>query len=243
MLALDDAPTPAPMGDPDDECATQVWKGSSIGAGGARKEGARASTPSGAVASDSRASSTGAPAQSKHVSYGGRVWARLCDNAQRFADAMAYVFFGTPCLSKCLPPVPPLRSAFVTQVSHGVIPDQEYAEYMLLSLVRAPRVYQRAAVEVAHHALVARRDGDTAYMDFVVHFALSRMAPDREGRVTTERLRDRLCHMSYAREIAPALIRLEQRGLVALLLQDPNGDPMREILREGIIAVELRCQP
>lgn len=241
MLALHDRPTPAPMSGNDEECATLVWKGSRLGAGGAGKEGARASTPPDAAASDPRAApgDVNAPRDSYLV----RSWSRLRAGARRFGDAMAHAFFGGVRLTDWLPPVPPMRSGAMTRVSAGVIPDQDFAEHMLLCLVRAPSAYQRAAVEVAYQALAARRAGDDAHTEFVVHFALSRMAPDRDGGITTERLQDRLCHMSYKREIAPALIRLEARGVVSLRLQDSKSDPMREILREGIIAVELRCQP
>ncbi len=246
MLALQDRPTPAPMGDADDENTTQIWKGSPVQVGGAGMEGARASMLPDAAVSDRRAHSE-PPARDTIVdpprSRWTRPWIRIQEGARRFADAMAHAFFGSVRLSQWLPPVPPMRSVSMTRVSVGVIPDQEYAEHMLLSLVRAPGMYQRAAVEVAYCALAARRAGEEAYTEFLVQFTLSRMAPDREGRITTERLRDRLCHMSYAGEIAPALVRLEARGIVALVLREPKDDPMREILREGITHVELRSRP
>ncbi|MDC0747742.1 hypothetical protein [Polyangium mundeleinium] len=64
-------------------------------------------------------------------------------------------------------------------------------------------------------------------------------SPVGRGRSLVARLREKLPHLSYERVILPALIRLEEQGVVALV-QTRTGDPMAEILREGVTHVELR---
>jgi hypothetical protein len=54
------------------------------------------------------------------------------------------------------------------------------------------------------------------------------------------RLRDILPSLAFARELAPALIRLEEQGVVLLVLDSRGGDPMAEILRSNITHIELR---
>jgi len=47
--------------------------------------------------------------------------------------------------------------------------------------------------------------------------ALSRLRPDKDGRVSVARLREKLPHVPYERMILPALIRLEEQGVVTLV--------------------------
>ena len=241
MSAAHERCTPVPTGHDDDDCATQVWKRLPIVIGSVGMGPARASTP--VAAADHARRSLGEPRMHIESTQPRRSrWERFKAGAARFADAMASAFFGTTHISSSLPPLPPIRSGSVTRLSVGVVPEQEQGEYVFLALLQAPPAYQRAAIEVAYRALRTRRDGADAYMDFLVQFVLSRMAPDGEGRISTERLRDRLCRLSYAREIAPALVRLEQDGVVSLVMNHRDGDPMRELLREDITDVELRVR-
>ncbi|MDI1429692.1 hypothetical protein [Polyangium sorediatum] len=69
--------------------------------------------------------------------------------------------------------------------------------------------------------------------------AISRPRPDKDGRVSVVRLREKVPHLPYERVILPALVRLEEQGVVALV-QVRTGDPMAEILREGVTHVELQ---
>ncbi|MDC0740935.1 hypothetical protein [Polyangium mundeleinium] len=117
----------------------------------------------------------------------------------------------------------------------------EHGEFMLFALLRAPRVYQRAAVHIAYRALEARRQGDDAYAEFVMHFALSRMRPDSDGRISMQRLQDSLCHLGHAGKIAPVLRRLEEQGIVELVVKN-SDDPMAAILRLDITHVVLRVR-
>ncbi|MDI3287354.1 hypothetical protein [Polyangium sp. 15x6] len=160
-------------------------------------------------------------------------WARFFAT---LADA-----FGSPPLWKRLPPIPPPRSPEATRVSAGAVGHDEHGEYMLFALLRAPSVYQRAAVHVAYRALDARRRGDDAYAEFIVQFTLSRMRPDRDGRISMQRLQDSLCHLGHAGGIAPVLRRLEDQGIVELVLKD-SDDPMAAILRLDITHVVLRVR-
>ena len=127
----------------------------------------------------------------------------------------------------------------MTGVSFGNIADHDHGEFLLLEVVLAAPLYQRAAIEVAREALAARREGEAAYTSFVVHFALSRLRPDKDGRIATARLREKLPHLPYEGTIRPALVRLEEQGVVTLV-QARTGDPMAEMLREGLTHVELR---
>ncbi|MDC0747509.1 hypothetical protein [Polyangium mundeleinium] len=239
MLAQQDRPTPVPTGDDEDD-ATLVWQESPIVDGGAGMA-ALASTPTGAVVHDRqtltkplvavRDTIVGAPALP--------LWLRLKAGWASFWNAVADAFFGGTRVSERLPPVPPPRSREVTGVSFGNIADHEHGEFLLLEVVLAAPLYQRAAIEVAREALAARREGEAAYTNFVTHLALSRLRPDKDGRVSVARLREKLPHLPYERMILPALVRLEEQGVV-MLVQARTGDPMAEILREGVTHVELR---
>jgi len=159
------------------------------------------------------------------------LWSRFKTGCSRFADAMSAAFFGaTIPLSDELPPVPKQREL------HS---DTEYGEYILLALLRAPRRYQRAATLLLLHALGARRGSADDYTDFVVHCALSRMRADKQGRLGVIRLRELLPHLPYLGTVMPSLARLEERGLVKLILDTSSGDPMTEIQRENITHIEL----
>ena len=155
MLALQDRPTPVPTGDADDDCATQIWRGSPI-VGDGEGTPARAST-SVAVAQDRRAPSE-PPVRDTIVDpppSPPSLWARFKAAAGRFADAIESAFFGTAPLSTKLPPVPPpARSPEQTLVSAGPLPDHEHGEAMLRDLLRASLPHQRAAIEVARKDLV-----------------------------------------------------------------------------------------
>ncbi|MRG98574.1 hypothetical protein [Polyangium spumosum] len=230
MLALQDRPTPVPTGDDEDE-ATLVWQGSALvdgGAGtGAVHERQTLTEPLVAVR-DTIVKPPAVP-----------LWVRFKAGWASFWDAMGDAFFGTSRVSERLPPVPPPRSQEVTRLSLGNLADQGHGEFLLLEVVLADPLYQRAAIEVAREALAARREGEAAYTAFVVHLALSRLRPDRDGRISTARLREKLPHLPYEGAIRPALVRLEEQGVVTLV-QARTGDPMAEILREGITHVELR---
>ncbi|MDI1450784.1 hypothetical protein [Polyangium sp. 6x1] len=224
MLAQQDRPTPVPARDDEDE-ATLVWQGS---------------PPTGAVVQD-RTTLTELPARDTIVGPPALpLWLRLKAAWTSFWDAVADAFFGAPPrVSERLPPVPPPRSREVTGVSFGNIADHDHGEFLLLEVVLASPLYQRAAIEVAREALAARREGEAAYANFVTHLALSRLRPDKDGRVSVARLREKLPHLPYERTILPALVRLEEQGVVTLV-QTRTADPMAEILREGVTHVELR---
>ena len=111
---------------------------------------------------------------------------------------------------------------------------------MFIGILRASNPYRRAAIDVATRAAFIKAMGEQPYADFVVHFVLSRIPPDKQGRIDVTRLRDMLPFMMYSGAILPALIRLEERKIVRLILGDNGGDPMTDILRERIQYVELR---
>ncbi|MDC3959513.1 hypothetical protein [Polyangium jinanense] len=82
--------------------------------------------------------------------------------------------------------------------------------------MRAAPAYQRAAVYVANYATALRKHGSEAYAEGVVHYALSRMRADADGFVSFTRLRDILCDMSGSGTLVPALLRLEEAGVIAI---------------------------
>ncbi|MDI1447233.1 hypothetical protein [Polyangium sp. 6x1] len=239
MLAVHDRTTPVPTGVDEDD-ATHVRQGSPIVDGGAGRA-AMASTPTGAVVHD-RQTLTEPLVDVRDMSVGPTglpLCLRLKARWTSFWSAVADAFFGGTRVSERLPPVPPPRSSEVTGVSFGNVADHEHGEFLLFEVVLAAPLYQRAAIEVAREALAARREGEAAYTNFVIHLALSRLRPDKDGRVSVARLREKLPHLPYERVILPALIRLEEQGVVTLV-QKRTGDPMAEILREGVTHVELR---
>jgi hypothetical protein len=111
---------------------------------------------------------------------------------------------------------------------------------MLLAVLLSSPQYQHAAIEVARRAISIQEDGGEHYRDFLVQFALSRLRPDAQGRIAITRLRDLLPSLAFGRDLAPALIRLEEQGIVLLILDTRGGDPMTEILRSNITHIELR---
>ncbi|HVJ91849.1 MAG TPA: hypothetical protein VM580_18745 [Labilithrix sp.] len=119
-------------------------------------------------------------------------------------------------LSDRLPPLPPPRAATSTQVSAGAVARDERGEQLLLDIMQVPAVYQSAAIYIANYAAALRKLGDDAYAEGLVHLALSRMHPDRDGCVSIARLRDRLPEASFSGTLMPALLRLEASGIVAL---------------------------
>ena len=128
-------------------------------------------------------------------------------------------------LSSRLPPVPPRRPAGEKTWISG--PDQsrnERGEYLFIELLRMPREYQEAVIEVAQFALDRREDGPNAYTEAVVHFALSRCRADAAGGVPLERVCDILCDLSFAKTIEPALVRLSCRGVIELLPAVDTGN-------------------
>ncbi|TKD03150.1 hypothetical protein [Polyangium fumosum] len=241
MLAQQDRPTPVPTGDDEDEdAATLVWQESPIVDGGAGMA-AMASTPTGAVVHDRQ--TLAEPRVDVRDTVVGPtalpLLLRWKAGWASFWSAVADAFFGGSRVSERLPPVPPLRSREVTGVSFGNVADHEHGEFLLVEVVLAAPLYQRAAIEVAREALAARREGEVAYTNFVIHLAISRLRPDKDGRVSVVRLREKVPHLPYERVILPALVRLEEQGVVTLV-QVRTGDPMAEILREGVTHVELR---
>jgi len=127
--------------------------------------------------------------------------------------------FRRPRLSDRLPPLPPPRSARATRVSMGAIAHDERGEVLFLEIMRASPSYQRAAIVVANYALALRKFGDDEdYVDGLVHLALSRMRADADGFVSFARLRDVLCELSVAGTLIPALLRLEEAGIVTLTM-------------------------
>jgi hypothetical protein len=109
----------------------------------------------------------------------------------------------------------------------------------LLLLLRASPRYQKAALVLLRQAIAARDAGENEYAELVVHFALSRMRTDGAGRVTMAQLRDELRHLPHSGTLLPALRRLEEQGVVVLIVEK-SGDPMTELLRSPITHVELR---
>lgn len=166
---------------------------------------------------------------------------RIARWLDRFVASFQEVFLGAyPPLSEELPKRPAFRPRQGTLISADAVAEHEHGERMLLALLRAPPQYQRAAIAVARRARVMRDDGPDGYLDFVVHFVVSRIPPDKNGQIAVERLRDMLPHKVYSRDIWPALVRLEERGLVLLIVANQHGDPMAEILRENVKFIELR---
>jgi hypothetical protein len=159
-------------------------------------------------------------------------WQRLKDGAARFSESFLRDFFGTePRLVSKLPPAPPLRTPTL---------EAEQGEKLLLAILTASPQYQHAAIEVARRALVVRHEGAKAYHELIVQFALSRLCPDEHGRIAITRLREVLPSLSFGGEFAPALTRLEEQGVVFLVLDTRDGDPMTELLRSKITHLELR---
>lgn len=169
------------------------------------------------------------------------LWQRLKAGAADFAESVGRDFFGVePPITPHLPPVPPLRRREMTLVSPGLTLEDEQGEKMLLALVHASPRYQRAALRVARRALSIEREGRKAHADFLVHFALSRLRPEPQDRIAITRLREVLPSLAFAGDLAPALIRLEEQGVVLLILDTRDGDPMTELLRSKITHIELR---
>lgn len=247
VATYDEKPTPVPMGDDDEDCATQVFRGQILPPppppipDAAPKSGVLEAPPSRPPASVVvERSADAAIVRDTIVDPPRSRWQRFKDGAARFGESLLRDFFGTePRLSPWLPPVPPLRKREATLVSPGVTINAEQGEKMLLAVLLASPQYQRAVIEVAGRALAIRENG-RCYVDFLVHFALSRLRPDEQGRIAITRLRDVLPSLAFARELAPALIRLEEQGFVLLVLDTRGGDPMTEILRSNITHIELR---
>lgn len=169
------------------------------------------------------------------------LWQRFANTVDRCVASFSEVFFGAlPPLSEALPNVPSFRPRQGTIISADAVADDEQGERMLMALLRASPKYQIAAIAVARRALVMRDDGPDAYLDFLVHFAISRIPPNKNGQIGVERLRDMLPHKIYSRDILPALVRLKERGLVVLVLGDNRGDPMVDIQHENLKCIELR---
>ena len=168
-------------------------------------------------------------------------WERFASAAGRFFDSVEETFFGRlPPLTPYLPPVPLRRGRDQTMISTGAQSTLEQGEALFVGILRASSPYRRAAIDVATRAAFIKAMGEQPYADFVVHFVLSRIPPDKQGRIDVTRLRDMLPFMMYSGAILPALIRLEEQKIIRLVLGDNGGDPMTDILRERIQYVELR---
>jgi len=168
-------------------------------------------------------------------------WQRFASGVERFFESVDETFFGRlPPLTPYLPSVPSQYRRDQTMLSPGSLSTPEQGEALLIAILRASSPYQQAAIDVARRAAFIKTTGEQPYADFVVHFALSRLAPDKQGRIAVTRLRDMLPTMMYSGVILPALIRLEERKILRLLLGDNGGDPMTDILRERIEYIELR---
>ncbi|MRG96393.1 hypothetical protein [Polyangium spumosum] len=103
---------------------------------------------------------------------------------------------------------------------------------LLLEILRAALAYQHAAVYVANYAVALRKQGREAHAEGVVHYALSRMRPDADGFVSFARLRDILCDISTSGTLVPALLRLENAGVVSIeRTQEAPSLPNRVQLR------------
>lgn len=166
---------------------------------------------------------------------------RIARWLDRFVASFHEVFLGAyPPLSEELPKRPAFRPRQGTLISAHAVAEHEQGERMLLALLRAPPPYQKAAIAVARRARVMRDDGPDGYLDFVVHFVVSRIPPDKNGQIAVERLCDMLPYKVYSRDIWPALVRLEERGLVSLIVGEHGSDPMAEMLRENVKLIELR---
>ncbi|HVJ94519.1 MAG TPA: hypothetical protein VM580_32250 [Labilithrix sp.] len=101
----------------------------------------------------------------------------------------------------------------------------ERFEYLLLETLRAPREYQSAVIALARRGQHLRERGGDAYVDGLVHFALSRIPPETDGTVPLSRLRDVLCDQNFDKVVLQALIRLRDGKLVELVaaLDDASG--------------------
>ena len=84
------------------------------------------------------------------------------------------------------------------------------------SSMRAPLDYVDAAALIvpATHAL--RKRGDDVLAEGFVVFALSRMVPDSDGKITIKRLREHVGNVPSARGVVPVLLRLQDQGVVAM---------------------------
>jgi len=249
LIAMsEERPTPAPMADDEDDCMTEVWRGQLAPAPPptaeppAPQSGVVIAPPSNPPESivierpsiaDARRDTIVDPPPS--------LWQRFKAGVADFVETAKRDFLGVePPLTRHLPPVPPLRRREATLVSPGVTQEDEHGERMLLALAIAAPRYQRAAVRVARRALAMHREGGKAYMEFLVHFALSRLRPDENDRIAITRLRDVLPSIAFAGELVPALIRLEEQGAVLLVVDTSDGDPMTALLRQKITHIELR---
>ena len=112
------------------------------------------------------------------------LWTRATDLFGRFAESVGETFFGViPPLTPELPPVPPWRRRDRPLLSPESLSTQEQGEALLIAILRAPRHYQIAAIDVARRALFIKASGEQLYADFIVQFALSRITPDSQGRI------------------------------------------------------------
>ena len=169
------------------------------------------------------------------------LWQRMASNLERCGASFAEIFFGSlQPLSESLPKCPAFRPRQDTLLSAQALTDHELGERMLLAMLRTSPRYQKAAIAVARRALLMRDDGPDAYFDFVVHFTISRIPPDKKGLIAVERLRDTLAHKVYSRDILPSLVRLKERQILTLVCGDNRGDPMVDLLHENVKFIELR---
>lgn len=161
----------------------------------------------------------------------------LCSVGRSFLNA-----FVRPRLSDHLPPLPPRHGSETTQLSAGVMSDEERGERLLLDVMRAPEQYVAAAILIAKATQALHRGGDPLFATGVVAFALSRMHPDANGTVSIRRLRERLRDMPFARNLTDALLRLEEEGVVALESRDDDA-PRCGISDWDDICIRLLVEP
>lgn len=147
-------------------------------------------------------------------------WARFWALVDNFFRHVAELW-REPTLSDRLPPIPQPGQS-------------DSGELLLINILRAPPAYQRATLLVARYGVELRRLGDNAYAEGLVHFVLSRMRADNDGRIPLVRLRDILSGVPVSGVLVPALRRLE--GHEILTLVSTSSDAPSSL---GFDAIEL----
>ncbi len=140
-----------------------------------------------------------------------------------------------PYLHEKLPPLPPRRSDG-TRV--GGVDPAERGEFLLQEIMRAPPEYVDAALIIARATQMLRSRGDDVYIEGRVAFVLSRMHADADGTTSMTRLRDLLYDVPFGKTLWPALLRLEEQGVVELLTTADTA-PLSGLLDASAARVRL----
>jgi hypothetical protein len=120
----------------------------------------------------------------------------------------------------------------------GAVDPAERGEYLLQEIMRAPPEYVDAALIIARATQILRSRGDDVYVEGRVVFVLSRMHADADGTLSVTRLRDLLFDVPFGKTLWPALLRLEEQGVVELLTT-ADAAPLSGLLDASAARVKL----